>query len=112
MSLAPSPYSKIADALAAAIDAEFADLDVTTAHDYLHESLGAEARAVGVSPVAERPRAGQMAVQESVVRVQFFDYWSPDADPTAAVDPRVIAGYAERLRNALRSSRPAGSAAV
>lgn len=107
-----SPYSEVADALATIIDTEFSDLGVTAEHDYLHDSLGAEARAVGVSPIAERPRAGELAVQETNVRVQFFDFWEPEADPTASVDPRIVAGYAQRLRDAIRVARTTGTDAV
>lgn len=95
-----SPYVQVAEALETIIEAEFDDKSLVVQHDNIHESLGYEGTVVGVAPEDETPTTGRMIQQEIRVRVKFYDYWVKEIDNHTQVDPRVIAGYAERFRRA------------
>jgi hypothetical protein len=99
-----SPYEQAANALAAILDAEFAPEGMTALHDNLHPAVGAEGSRMGIAPEEETPRAGNMVQSDISITVKFYRRWDPDVDIHKKVDPRLIAGYAERFRNALRTA--------
>lgn len=95
-----SPYVQVAEALEAIIEAEFDDKSITVQHDNVHESLGYLGTIVGIAPEDETPTPGRMIQNEIRVRVKFYDFWDKAVDNQQQVDPRVIAGLAERFRRA------------
>lgn len=97
-----SPYTEIAEALAALLDAEFDDMGIVTQHDHLHDSLGYMGAVVGVSPGAERPTTGQMVQSEIYAEVRYFDQWSKEVNNEQQVDPRIITEKAERFKRAVQ----------
>jgi hypothetical protein len=109
MAHTPSPYAEVADAVAGILDAEFAPEGMTTLHDNLHPAVGAEGSRMGVSIEDETPRAGNMIQNDIAVTVKFYRRWDPDVDIHKKVDPRIIAGFAERFRNAIREYQAPGT---
>jgi hypothetical protein len=105
----PSPYTQVADAVKAIIDAEYLPEGYTAIHDNLHPAVGAEGTRVGIAPEEEAPRGGNMIQNEIAVTVKFYRRWDPDVDPTKKVDPRPITEFAERFRNAVRVANAGGS---
>lgn len=97
----PSPYRIAAAGLEQIITTEFPDLAVVPTHDELHESLGVTGRVVGISIDRELPGMRNRVVQETYLRVQWFEQWEKDVDPTVVKDPRLIADIAFRLQVAL-----------
>jgi hypothetical protein len=102
----PSPYSIAAAGLATIITTEFADLGVVPIHDELHESLGEEKRYVGISidVRGDAPMARNRAAQETWCVIQWFEQWTKEVDPHQVVDPRIIAGLAYRLQQAIAAA--------
>lgn len=99
-----SPYEEVANALKTIIDTEFSAEGYTALHDNLHPAVGEEGTRIGIAPEEETPRADNMLMNDTSVTVKFYRRWSADVDPSKKVDPRVIAGFAERLRNAVRTA--------
>lgn len=102
--LASSPFEAVAIAVKAVFDATFATEQFVMVFDDLHESLGREYVAVGISPTEDITRAANALVQETWVEVKFYDLYPQEIDPNTGVDPTTITGYAERFRNALRGA--------
>lgn len=100
----PSAYLTVATALAIVIADEFEDEGYTAIRDKLHESLGRNKTAIGIAPSEDRVRETNAVVQETYVEVRFYDLWTQEISPDTIVDPALIAGYAERFRNACRRS--------
>lgn len=101
----PSAFETVATAIIGVFNTEFAAEGFTMIPDRLHESLGRERVAVGVSPVEDVSSPRNRIVQETWAEVQFFGLWTNEIDPETVVNPYVITGYAERLRDALRRSQ-------
>ncbi len=99
-----SPYEVIATALKTIIDTEFADLGLVATHDNLHESLGRTRRECGIAPVEDAVPMSSGLSLETTVEVRFFDFWTQEISPHTAVDPRIIANYAERFRRAVHTA--------
>jgi hypothetical protein len=97
----PSPYRIASTGLATIITTEFADLGVVPLHDELHESLGREGRIVGISIDREAPMSRNRTAQEEYIKVQWFEEWTDEVDPTIVHDPRTIADLAYRLQVAI-----------
>lgn len=97
----PSPYRIAASGIEQIITTEFADLGVVPLHDELHESLGREGRVVGISIDREAPMARNRVAQQEFIRIQWFEEWTDEVDPTIIHDPRLIADLAFRLQVAL-----------
>lgn len=100
--LASSPFEAVAIAIKAVFDATFAAEQFVMIFDDLHESLGREYVAVGISPTEDLTRTTNALVQETWVEVKFYDLWRQEISPDTVVDPVTITAYAERFRNALR----------
>lgn len=96
------PYTQVADALKVIIDTEYALEGYTALHDNLHPAVGQEGTRIGIALEEETPRAGNMIQQDTSITVKFYRRWDAEVDPTKKVDPRLIAGFADRFRNALR----------
>lgn len=97
----PANYTIAANGLKTIIETEFTDLAVAVRHDELHESLGRVGRVVGISIDRDRPMSRNRAAQETWLRVQWFEEWTDEVDPTIANDPRIIAELANRLQVAI-----------
>lgn len=104
-----APYSQIADALKAIIDAEFAAESYTAIHDNLHPAVGSEGTRIGIAPEEETPRVGNMLQQDTAITVKFYRRWDPDVDPLKKVDPRPITVFAERFRRAIQAAQTPGN---
>lgn len=99
-----SAYSIAAAALEQIINATFAPEGVVAVHDRLHESLGSERTAVGISPTRDVPMTGNRVTQLTTLQIRYFGKYNLQVDPTQKVDPRIITELAERLRNAIRDT--------
>lgn len=97
----PSPYRIAASGLETIITTEFPDLAVVPLHDELHESLGREGRVVGISIDREAPMARNRVAQQEFIKIQWFEKWTDEVDPSIQHDPRVIADIAYRLQVAM-----------
>lgn len=97
----PSPYRIAASGLETIITTEFTDLAVVPIHDELHESLGRDGRVVGISIDRELPMARNRAAQIETLKVQWFEEWTDEVDPTIVNDPRLVADLAYRLQVAI-----------
>lgn len=100
-----SAFEEVATAIKSAFDAEFAAEGFTMVFDDLHEAMGRTRVDVAIAPLEDRVASNNNIVQETTVEVKFYDLWDERITPTTVVDPSKIAGYAERLRNALRNVR-------
>jgi hypothetical protein len=98
----PSPYAEAADAIKALIDAEYATEGYTAIHDNLHPGVGQSGTRIGIAVDEEQARAGNMIQNDIAITVKFYRRWSADVDLDKKVDPREIAGLAERFRDRFR----------
>lgn len=98
-------YSIAAAAIKAVIDLEFQPEGFAAGHDKLHESLGTDGTAIGISPVRWLPNARNRNEQWTFIFVQFYDVWTKAIDPTQAVDPRRITTFADRFQAAVESQQ-------
>ena len=105
-------YAEIADALKVIIDAEFAPENYTAIHDNLHSAVGLEGTRIGIAPEEETPATGNMLQQNTLITVKFYRRWDDVVDPVKKVDPRLIAGFAERFRIALREANKVSTGQV
>lgn len=104
-----APYTQVAAALKTIVDTEFAVEGYTAIHDNLHPAVGLEGTRIGIAPEEETPRAGNMIQQDTLLTLKFYRRWDDDVDPAKKVDPRIIAGFADRFRQALRDSSDIGT---
>lgn len=112
MAHTPSPYAEAADALKAIIDAEFAPEGWVALHDSLHPGVGQNGVRIGIAPEEEAARAGNMIQNDIAITVKFYRRWSDDVDIEKKLDPREIAGFAERFRQAVRDYSGPGTGNV
>lgn len=103
--MADSPYQNVAEALATIINTEFAPEGIQALHDNLHPALGQKRVSVGIAPAYEAVNARTNIAQETWLEVKFYDLWKQEITPETIVDPRKIAAYAERLRQAVKAGR-------
>lgn len=103
--MAGSAYEVVATALKTIIDAEFAAEGFTAIYDNLHESLGRFRVDIGIAPTEDTVNGRDALVQETWVEVRFYNFWTDEISPDTVVDPRVIAAYAERFRDAVRRAK-------
>lgn len=96
-----APYEVAAVALKTIIDTEFTPEGFSARHDRLHESLGWNETAIGISPIAQFPVPRGAAAMETQVRIQFYSKYFRDIDPEQAVDPNIIARFADRFMRAV-----------
>lgn len=99
-----SAYSTVAAALQTIFNTEFLPEGFTMVKDNLHESLGRARTECGVAPVEDVVNQRNAIVQEALLEIRLYDLWTQEISPDTAVDPTRIAGFAERLRDALRRS--------
>lgn len=99
----PSPYAEAADALKAIIDTEYLAEGWTALHDNLHPAVGQTGTRIGIALDEEAARSGNMLQNDISITVKFYRRWDPDVDADKKIDPREIAGYAERFRDAIRA---------
>jgi hypothetical protein len=102
--MAESPYVIAATAVKTIIDTEFAPEGIVAEHDHLHESVGWDGSYAGISPDYERPEAGNMAALGIWIKVQLYLPWDKEINPFQVVDPRIIARYGQRFREAVRAA--------
>lgn len=100
-----SPFETMATAIITAFNAEFGAEGFLMIPDRLHESLGRDATAVGISPVEDVSSTRNRLVQETWAEVQFFDLWTDEISPDTMVDPFRITEYADRFRRVLRTTK-------
>lgn len=100
-----SAFAQIAEAIKPVFDATFAPEGFVLTFDNLHPALGRKRAYAGIAPATDRMRPGAAVVQETLVEIRLYLKWKEEINPETTIDPRVIAGYAERLRNALRAAR-------
>ena len=98
------PYTIAANGLATIITTEFTPEGVVPVHDELHESLGRTGRAVGISLEREAPMRRARMGQEIFLKVQWFEQWEDEVDPSIVKDPRTIATLANRLQLAMAAA--------
>lgn len=109
--MAVDSYAIIANTLKTIVDTEFSTEQIVAAHDQLHESLGVDGAVCGISPIRELPMSGNYTAKNTMVQIQFFDFWEKEIDPTQEADPRVITGYHARLLEAIRQHNDVGTGA-
>lgn len=97
-----SPFEAVATAVIAVFNSTFSAENFVMIPDELHESLGRDSVAVGISPIEDTRLNGNALVQETWVEVKLYDLWTQEISPETIVSPYKITAYAERLRNALR----------
>lgn len=97
-------FAEIAAALQDIIADEFAAEGFTARLDHLHESLGRTRVDIGISPEDDFVMASNNTVQNTIVKVQFYDQWRQEISPETVVDPTRITGFAERFRKAIREA--------
>lgn len=102
--MAASPFEAVATAVIAIFNAEFAAEGFTMIPDNLHESLGRERVDVGIAPIEDVVNIRDSVVQETWAEVRFYHLWTQEISPNTQVNPFQIAAYAERFRDALRST--------
>lgn len=100
-----SPFEAVASAIIGVFNTEFAAEQFTMIPDELHESLGRKRVDVGIAPVEDLVQASNGIVQETWVEIKFYDRWKQEISPDTQINPYIITGYADRLRNALRVAR-------
>ena len=100
--MASSAFEQAANAIKTYFDLEFAAESFVLQFDNLHESLGRYSVEVGIAPVEDTPKQGSMLELDTKVEIRFYDLWTDEIDPTTAVDPRRITGFAERFRECVR----------
>jgi hypothetical protein len=71
--------------------------------------VGQEGTRVGIAPEEETPRPTNMLQQDTAITVKFYRRYDTTVDPNKKVDPRVIAGFADRFRQALRGASDVGT---
>lgn len=98
-------YAIVAAALKGIIEGEFAAEQFKAQHDKIHESLGTEYVAIGISPLRQLPQPGQRNVMETFVFVQFYDVWDKQIDPEQQVNPLRITGFADRFMRAVEAAQ-------
>jgi hypothetical protein len=99
------PYEVVATALKALIDAEYSVEGYTAIHDHLHESMGIGKTSIGISPLRQDQLTGNAVVGQTWVKVQFYDVWNPEINPTQQVNPFRITNYADRFRRAVQAQQ-------
>lgn len=97
-------FAQIAAALQDIIADEFSAEGFTARLDHLHESLGRQRVDIGISPEDDFMAANNRNVQNTIVKVQFYDQWKQEISPDTVVDPTRITGFAERFKAAIRDS--------
>lgn len=102
--MSDSPFTVVATALKTIIETEFAAENFTAIFDNLHESLGRTRVSIGIAPVEDVVMSSNAVVQETTIEVRFYLMWKQEISPETVVNPSKIADYAERFRNALRTS--------
>lgn len=100
-----SPFEAVASAIIGVFNTEFAVEQFTMIPDELHESLGRKRVDVGIAPVEDLVQTSNGIVQETWVEIKFYDRWKQEISPDTQINPYIITGYADRLRNALRVAR-------
>lgn len=100
-----SPFEAVASAIISVFNTEFAVEQFTMIPDELHESLGRKRVDVGIAPVEDLVQTSNGIVQETWVEIKFYNLWKQEIDPNTQINPYIITGYADRLRNALRVAR-------
>lgn len=99
-----SPFETIAAAVKIIFETEFTAEGFKMIPDNIHPALGRNRVAVGIAPLRDEVRSNNSIVQETYVEVRFYGLWTDEIDPETMVNPNLVTGYAQRLRNALRVS--------
>lgn len=101
MASGDSPFETVARIVIDVFNTEFADLGLTMIPDNLHESLGRDRRAAGISPNEDASMLSNRVVQETFMTCKVYDLWTNEIDPETMVNPFSITAEAERFRQAL-----------
>lgn len=97
-----STYVIAANALAAICTTAFPTIPVV--HDKVHEAVGYEGPRIGIAPIREPMNTRSKLIREAWVEIRYMGAWTKDVTPNQAVDPRVIAGEAEKLMQAIENA--------
>jgi hypothetical protein len=100
-----SPATQVRAVLKTALEAEFAAEGITVEDDHLDESLGQNMTRAAIYPLREQEQTSNANVLETEVVVQMFGAYDPQINEEQSVDPAIIEGWAERLRDAFRAVR-------
>ncbi len=98
-------YALVSAALKTIIGTQFAAEGIVPLDDKLHESLGFDGTAVGISPISRAPNRRHQIIKETTVLVQFYGYWEKLVDPAQQVNPLTITGYADRFERAVETQQ-------
>jgi len=98
-------YETLATALKAIIDTEFAVEGFVAIHDRLHESVGHNRTAIGISPENWRPWTNDRNTKFTYLLVQFYHRYDLEIDPEQVVNPIVVTNYCERLERAIQTTQ-------
>jgi hypothetical protein len=101
-----APETEARNALIAMLAAEFAAEEFPIRDDKLHRSLGSKGTILGVYPERMVASPRDRYVSEMGLVVQFYSKYDLKVDPQQTVSPAKIEGFADRFRNALRTSNP------
>jgi hypothetical protein len=100
-----SQYELAADALKQIIDAEFEPEGWEAEHDQLHPSVGHERTRIGVAIDNESPNPRIHVERRVYIEIRFYLQYDRQINPEQAVDPRLTANAAERLRRAIQANQ-------
>lgn len=98
-------YETLATALKTIIDGEFAPEQFVAIHDRLHESVGHDRTAIGISPESWRPSSRNRNLKLTLSLVQFYGRYDLEIDPLQTVNPITITNYCERLERAINTQQ-------
>ena len=99
-----APETIARQSLISLLETEFAPEAIPVKDDKIHRSLGNEGPVIGVSPVRSGPSGRDYHVLQAEVLVQFYGRYTLEVDVKQTVSPATIEDYAERFRNAVRTS--------
>lgn len=104
--MSTAPETQARQALKTMLQAAYSAENFSVSDDYLHASIGNKGTRIGTSPIRSQPASRDNNVLEMYIFVQFYGKYNLEIDPKQSVDPSVIEGYAERFREAIRTSDP------
>lgn len=101
-----APETQARQALIGMLAAEFVEEAFPIKDDKLHGSVGRDGTVLAVYPERTVSSVRDRYVSEMNMVVQFYGKFDAMVDPNQTVSPAIIEGYADRFRNALRTSNP------
>lgn len=90
-----------------ALGLEFTPDGFSVLDDKLTRFMGADGNYIAVSPIRERPGSNAHTLEAQIL-VQLYGWYDAKIDPAQQVDPGLVEGWADRVRECLK---PIGTAA-